>query len=277
MSAGLDPEKPPLPPPSCPGAERPPGKGMRWVQGLLWVVALALLLHYGYKIIIGLAQKGKEGVTETIHATGDEIAKVASRFSQGTITEAFTAALPLLARTPGGNLELASLEATETFSRSDQRTTAWGWINLGTTVTEIKVPVTYRYHLRLNEPWRLLASNSVCVVYAPPIRTTRPPAIHTDRLEKKSDEGWLRFNAKEQMEELERNITPTLNVIARDPRHIALVREECRKTVAEFVRTWLLRENQWSADRFHSIKVIFPEEKDMNPDQVAPVITLKKD
>jgi hypothetical protein len=249
----------------------------RVAQGLMLLAALVLVLHYGYKTILGLAQKGKEGVSDTIHAAGEEVGRMVSKFNQGTISQTFVAALPTLARTPGGILELAALSVTEIFSRADQKTTAWGWINLGTTVTEIKVPVTYRYHLRLYDPWVLTVSNHVCVVYAPGLRATRPPAIHTDRLEKRADAGWLRFDSVAQLDDLERSITPTLNLYAPDARHIALVKEECRKTLAEFVRAWLLHENQWSDDRFHTIKVIFPDEKDRPADQVSPTITLRRD
>jgi hypothetical protein len=51
-----------------------------------------------------------------------------------------------------------------------------------------------------------------------------------------------------------------------------LVREEGRKTVAEFVRDWLLREDQWRTDRFHTIKVIFADEPAANPEQIPPTL-----
>ena len=56
----------------------------------------------------------------------------------------------------------------------------------------------------------------------------------------------------------------TSSVISRaaNPRRLALVREECRKTVAEFVRDWLLREDHWRRDRFSRITVSFADESD---------------
>ena len=137
------------------------------------------------------------------------------------------------------------------------------------------MPVTYRYHLRLADPWRLDVSGQSCIVVAPSIRPSLPPAIHTDRMEKRSDEGWARFNAREQMAGLEKSITPTLSTYAVDKKHIDLVREQCRRTVAEFVKTWLLKEDHWRTDRFHTIKVIFADETNAAPEQVAPTIQLK--
>ena len=45
-----------------------------------------------------------------------------------------------------------------------------------------------------------------------------------------------------------------------DPAHLRIVREPCRKAVAEFVKNWLLREEHWREDRFTSVVVIFPDE-----------------
>jgi len=96
-------------------------------------------------------------------------------------------------------------------------------------------------------------------------------------MEKKSAQGWGRFNARQQMDELEQSITPTLINYAHDENHLSLVREACRKTVAEFVRDWLLKEEQWRTDRFHTIKVVFEDEQKMNLETFPPTLELKKD
>ena len=118
-------------------------------------------------------------------------------------------------------------------------------------------------------------SGQTCLVVAPPIRPSLPPAIHTDRMEKRSEAGWARFNAQRQLDALERGITPTLNRYAMDPRHLDLVRDKCRQTVAEFVRTWLLREDQWRTDRFHTITVLFADEPTAAPVQRPPTLELR--
>ena len=56
------------------------------------------------------------------------------------------------------------------------------------------------------------------------------------------------------------SITPMLNQRALDPDHMEMVRERCRRRVAEFVRTWLLREDHWRRDRFRAITVRFEDE-----------------
>lgn len=205
----------------------------------------------------------------------DRMGGLAGKFRQQTITETFLSALPTLARTPGGTLELATATSTETLTRTDEKTIAWDMIYLGKTVSEISVPVTYRYHLNLRDAWKLEVSGSTCIVRAPAIRPTLPPAIHTDRMQKRSAAGWARFDAAEQLAELERSLTPRLARHAADPRRLALVREECRKTVGEFVRDWLLREDHWRRDRFTSIKVVFADEPETKPELATPAVSLK--
>jgi len=113
-----------------------------------------------------------------------------------------------------------------------------------------------------------------CIINKTNIRASLPPAIHTDRMEKNSEAGWGRFNEREQMTDLEKSITPTLSQYASDGKHTALAREQCRKTVAEFVKTWLLKEDHWRTDRFRTIKVIFADETNAVPEQVLPTIQL---
>jgi hypothetical protein len=200
---------------------------------------------------------------------------IAEKFMHGRITQTFTAALPELVSAGSGNLELALLQETETFRAEDQKSILWDTVYLGKTVSEIRVPVTYRYHVRLNDPWKLEVSGQTCLVLAPVVRPSLPPAIHTEGLEKKSAAGWARFNAQEQMDALERSITPTLNRYAADPRRMSLLREQCRKAVAEFVRNWLLKEDQWRTDRFRAIRVIFADETELQPESSSPTLELR--
>ncbi len=193
----------------------------------------------------------------------------------GNVTETFVAAIPEIEGAGGGRLELASAKTTEIFTRTDERKVLWDWVSLGTTVSEIRVPVTYRYHLRLGDAWRIEVRDGLCYVYAPAVQPTLPPAIHTDGVEKRLDADWLRFDAADQLITLERSITPRLETYAADPKHLGLVRGESRRTVAEFVRTWLLREDQWGDDRVRAVKVIFPDEETVDPERIGASVVFE--
>ena len=76
------------------------------------------------------------------------------------------------------------------------------------------------------------------------------PWLFTPIKLKTSENGWGRFNADEQMDGLMQSITPRLTSHASSDSHLNLVREHARKTVAEFVRQWLMKEDHWREDRF---------------------------
>ena len=175
-----------------------------------------------------------------------------------TITESFHENIRKVAGTQGDILELATLEADETFTRMDAKTVAWNLVYLGTTVSEIRAPAVYRYHLKLSDKWAVTTQDSTCVVIAPAIRPSLPPAIRTDKMEKKSEAGWGRFNAAENLAELEKSITPTLERRAGNSTHIDSIREPARLAVTKFVKAWLLTHQQQSG--IDKIVVLFPDE-----------------
>ena len=244
-------------------------RALRWP---LVVVVLATAVLLFVRELREPARVGGRAAADTVRAVSDGAAEIAGRFATGTITTTFISAIPRLVPDGGARLELAAFESTEFLSRTDDRRIFFDMVPLGSTVSEIRVPVTYRYHLRLDEEWRLAVADGTCVVHAPPIRPTLPPAIHTDRMEKRSESGWLRFNEDEEMESLEKSLTPSLVVRARDADHLELVRERCRIRVAEFVRSWLLLEEQWGPERFTHVEVVFADEEDDGPSMRAPSV-----
>jgi hypothetical protein len=240
------------------------------VRALRWPVVILTLGFIAYLVVHQIGRTAREGgraATEVVREIGKGAVDIASAFKSGTITNTFISAIPSFAPDSGALLELAAFEAVEILRSTDELRIGWDLIPLGTTVTEIRVPTTYRYHLRLDEPWLLEVEGQSCAVHAPEIRPTLPPAIDTGRMERYSDSGWLRFNEDEQMAELERSITEVLSERAADSRHLEMVRERCRLEVAEFVRSWLLDEDHWREDRFRSVTVIFADE---TPTKTAP-------
>jgi len=151
-------------------------------------------------------------------------------------------------------------------------------IPLGTTVSEIRVPAAYHYHIQLFDAWKLMTRGQVCIVMAPQFRPSLPPAIVTDQMEKSTSGGWLRFNGQENLDTLERDITEELDRRADDKTHRDYVREACRHSVAQFVKVWLMKEDSWREDRFHQIVVLFPDESpagDASARHDRPTITLE--
>ena len=160
------------------------------------------------------------------------------------------------------NLELARVRQMETFTRTDERTLLWGWLDLGSNVAQISVPVTYRYQVSLKERWELTVKGERIEVQAPRLQVALPPAIHTDELMSLSVRGWARGSPKGLLKQLEQELTPMLTRNALDHRRLALIEGTCERSVTEFIQLWLEREGE--GGRFREIKVSFAESKQIN-------------
>lgn len=176
------------------------------------------------------------------------------------INENFRELITKITSTEGDVLEVATLETDETVTKMDMKTLFNNTVYLGTTVSEIRTQVVYRYHIKLSDDWQIDREGGRLFIVAPSIRPSLPPAIRTEGMQKRSEAGWLRFNAAESLTELEKNLTPSLEKRAGDERHINMVREACRKSVAEFVRKWLAQSESWTTGAVQSITVVFPDE-----------------
>lgn len=247
------------------------GKPSNWIVHAIWagaLVAVVLVGFLAYRMSVNKIERNARDAIKGATDKAEEYAKqmaafaerAAEKFKTGTITETFAAEVAVFQSAGVGRLELGTSEAVETFRRTNELRVFWDAVSLGQTVSEIRVPVTYRYHVPLDGPWQFRVEGNACIVVPPPIQPSLPPAIHTDRMEKRTRSGWARFDATEQLDALERTITPTLVAYASDPAHLAKVRDECRLTVARFIHAWLRSEGQWNGERFRSITVVFPDE-----------------
>lgn len=185
---------------------------------------------------------------------------LAEHFQKQTISESFRENVKRILSTNGDVLELATMETEETVTRFDSKT-VFDIVYLGTTESEIRTMVVYRYHLKLSDDWQIEVKDGRCVVIAPQIRPSLPPAIRTETMEKKSAAGWLRFNAAENLADLEKGLTGVLERRAAVPGKINYIREASRQSVAKFVQAWVLKEHpQSETDAIREIVVIFPDE-----------------
>ena len=250
------------------------------------VVVIAGLGFAAYKMTAEKFEKGAGKIyndgkhaAKTMYKDGKQGAKnfadfardIATRFNRGIHEESRTEGLTKVDGKLG--LELATSEVVENFRDSDKKYTAW-FVYLGETSYEINVPATFRYHLDPVGKWEIRVKDQACFVIAPPIQPSLPVAIDTARIEKRGSNGWARFDKPDKLDELERKITPELAVRAGDRAHIDQVRDQARRSVAQFVRTWLLHEDMWRSDAFTSVVVVFADEVSQT-EQRPPTVTLE--
>ena len=237
------------PSPASPG--KPPTGCFKWAS--ITVIAVTAILTLA-------VMRGCGTVADAVKNVTGAIASLPSRFQSTQITQTFKERLTSLRPTHGDILEVAVAEREETVSKADMKSLFFNTVYLGTTVSEVRVPVVFRYHVKLSDEWRVGSRDRTCVVIAPVVRPSDPPAIRTDKMESNTKAGWMRFNAASNLASLQKDLTPLLAQRAGLSTRIDEVREASRKAVAEFVRNWLISEDQWKEKGFTDIVVVFADE-----------------
>lgn len=161
--------------------------------------------------------------------------------------------------TNGGFLEVARVKAYERFSKTDDRKR--GFVDLGTTISEVEVAALFRYQIPMDKEWPVTCEKNVCVVRAGAVTPSPPAAIYTEETKTKTQSGWARFNKRDNLALLERELQPRLDARATLPRNVHMATDEARKTVAQFVKTWMVKEKGGSSQSSPRIVVLFPGEE----------------
>lgn len=196
-------------------------------------------------------------------------------FFEANIQETFQNTAFEAAGNDGGILEIATATTTENFKRTSEVSLFDHILPLGTTVSEIQIPATYRYHIDLNAPWQVRSQQQQCVVIAPEIRASLPVAFDTGKMKSKTASGWARWNKHENLQTLERSLTDKLAKQAVAAENIDKIRDEARLSIAKFIQNWLLNHKHWNDNRFTEIIVIFPDELEKNAPLPPPTLRIE--
>ena len=184
---------------------------------------------------------------------------------------AASASVPLVMHTSGGRLEVATVTATEAFKLATPKELLG--IDLGTTVSQIQVPVVYRFYIEMTKEWPITPDGQSLIVQAGEIKPQLPVAFDTRTIEKHTTSGWARFNKAANLDKLERSLSPLLE--ARAPGYKQLATEAARKSVSDFVTTWLLKHHPLPDGTTRRVHVFFPGEapttqRVFNPNTAQP-------
>ncbi len=221
------------------------------------LVVLVLALLIGWFGFIWLSNQGLNLTKEAVQV-----------FRPKMIVKSFAEWRELLVEGNEGNiLEVATATATEDFSREATVTIMSRPIVSKT--SSISVPATYRFHIDLTGNWQVVEDGSRIIITAPELRPSLPVAFDTARMEKRTEEGWGRYIPTSTMAELEKNLTEKLGERAAAPETFAKVREKARRSIAKFLQSWLLTEEQWREGQFEELVVLFEGE---DPDMLTPVL-----
>lgn len=176
-----------------------------------------------------------------------------------------TGGLPVVMPTPGGRLEISTVTVHERFTQENVKKLLGVELHvLGKTVTHLQLKTVYRYHIEMAKQWPVERRGERWIVRAGEVRPTLPVGFDTRELEHFTKEGWARFDRQENLVELLRGMSGELEKRAQSPQYTQLAKEAGRKTVAGFVREWLLQsKNVRDADKA-KVVVLFPGEEPRN-------------
>lgn len=256
---------------NTPTASPAPTHGRRVPGTAFWVfltlVAGALIVYFSFlRQVERTVDKTTGAVDKVIDTAKGAAVELVKLFQPEEVIKTFHEWRELtVASGTGSHLEIATAEASERFTRTTNFEVFGKKLPMSTSVSEITVPATYRFHIDLNDEWNLTSDGKRLVVRAPRVRPTLPVAFDTGRVEKKTSSGWVRWDAGDDLADLEKGITGELAIRAADPDTIAKIEDEGRIAVARFVRTWLLTREAWGDGRFEEIVVIFEGEEE-SPD-----------
>jgi hypothetical protein len=229
--------------------------GSPWAK-VFWL--FVILIASALIVFLSFIWLGKQGIDSTKEAA----VEIVKAFRPDVVVETFEEWRALEAKGTEGNiLEVATATSTEKFSRKTNLAMFGKTLPLGTTVSELTVPATYRYHIDLNGDWFVTSDGNRLLVLAPRVQPSFPVAFDSAGVQKKTKSGWARWDSGANMEELEKSVTAKLNERAAREESIAKVRDEAREAVAKFVRTWLTQHQAWDDRQFTEIVVLFEEEK----------------
>lgn len=210
---------------------------------------------------------------------GFYVYKLYPRINQSSKTSTTQGTELISIRTAGGTMEVAALKTTERFIRTDTKN--FGGISLGETISQINVPVYYRYHINLAEAMPVACNaQKICIVHVNELQATLPVAFDSTKMEKYTANGWARFNKNHNLLLLEQSITPVLATRAELNHYKQQAQELGRKTISEFVQKWLLKEKQWRENTNYKIIVLYPNEKleeiAYRPETINPITVQPK-
>jgi hypothetical protein len=181
----------------------------------------------------------------------ETMASVAAAFNRGTVRTSFVSYATTL--TNSQRLQFATLKQMEVFTRTEEPSTAFGYVPLPDVVVEARAPVEYTYYLDLKSKWDFVLRNGVVYVYAPPIHANKP-SVDVSALSYEVKKG--HFRTADAMDNLKSSISSL--VILRAKENVPLVRETARTETAAFVEQWLAK--SFTDGKNYPVKVFFPGE-----------------
>jgi len=208
---------------------------------------------YVFRSLRNLPGELIEKTGSTVELASAALRDIAAAFSQGTVTTSFISYATSLHA--NHYLQFATLRQMESFTRTDEASTGFGYIPLPDVVIEARAPVEYTFYIDFNARWDLILRNNVVYVLAPSIQYNEP-AVNASEITYEVKKGSLFRSTQQAKENLKKSVMSMVHRRAKE--NVALVRETGRKEVADFVEKWLVK--SFADGSKYPVKVFFADE-----------------
>ncbi len=150
-------------------------------------------------------------------------------------------------RTPGGMLEVATLQKPEEFGWRVSHTCPLLDCSelLGSTTSHVRVTAHYTYRIPLAANWTLTLRQGRYELRVPALEPADPVAFDTQGMQVRTERTrWLSPAAAPNREAVVRQLGPELARRARQDHYLRLAEEGAAATVTEFAQRWLREQGQ---------------------------------
>ena len=172
--------------------------------------------------------------------------------------------LPVVMATRGGRLEVATVTVYERFEHKDVKRLLGLELPWAGKV-QLQLRVVYRYYIDMERQWPLQQKGGRWIVRAGELKPTLPASFDTRELQVLKNGVWVHLDGGRSVVDAFRGITPELERRAAQPALLQLARDAGRKTVREFVQTWLLENRKVTDPKQVPVVVLFPGENVGDP------------
>lgn len=153
-------------------------------------------------------------------------------------------------------LQVAELNQVEVFERTSSLSLFWNQVKLPDVVVSITTPVHFVYTVDMTGPWEFLISGQTLEVHVPDLGYN-PPAANLSATKFDIKQGSMFRDGQSVLNKLKSEITPFLD--QRAEQNKALVQETARKSIKDFVTTWM-NEKFTQDQKKLVVEVKFPHE-----------------
>lgn len=185
------------------------------------------------------------------------------QFRTDTKTEQTSAPVgdvPVVFRTNGGLLEVATLVYAKQFKLAEKGTLLGIEIPGCPTVATVAVKAHFVYRVRLEPEWKAkITADKRVLVVSPPLEPAIPVAFDTASLDE-SLSGCPVIQNRQLLDRLRKQLSAKLAERANHPDYRRMVRNDAAKTVSEFIRKWYLGRDEYAFAKNYQIVVRFKGE-----------------